>query len=75
MEKVIQQRRFVFKKEYNDKMGKLPVGSQLDIIQGLIYFNGYLCDQYSSQMFDYILNTPSVREEYLRETPIPYNKV
>lgn len=70
-----KQRRFIFTKEYNTDRGPIPEGSQIDEFRGVYYFNGGLCDTYSNGLFEYIVNTPKLKDEYLTEVKIIENKV
>jgi hypothetical protein len=70
-----KQRRFIFTKEYKTDKGSIPEGSQLDEFRGMYYFNGGLCDTYSTGLFEYMLNNHKLRQEYLTEVKIIENKV
>jgi len=70
-----EQKRYVFKKPYTTKMGTIPVNSQVDYSHGSYYFNGGMCDSYSRGLFDYLVNNPQLKNEYLREVVIPINKI
>ena len=70
-----EQKRYFFKKDYVTSMGTLPENSQIDIVHGIFYFNGGMCDPTSAKMFENMIDNPKLKQEYLREAVIPYNKV
>lgn len=72
---VDRQERYIFKKDYVDKCGTIPKGSQLDYVHTMYYFNGGMCDNYSRGLFDYIMNNPKLKDEYLKRIEIIYNKI
>jgi hypothetical protein len=50
-------------------------GSEITIAHNCLYFNGGLMDTGSVPFFRAFLNNPKLRNEYLVETKVPYNKV
>lgn len=69
-------RRFRFVKEFVDKEGKFPVGAEITIHGNNIYYNGGMVSPaYYDLLFDLVEYEIKEGFNYLKEVPIPYNKV
>lgn len=71
----MEQKRYIFIKEYTTQYGTIPEGSQIDYVRGTYYINGGMCTPSSNEMFGRIINDSNLKKEYLREVAIPYNKI
>ena len=69
------QKRFVFVKPFTCKYGTLKVGDQIDIVRGVIYFKGGLCEPWWADYLEDLVKSEMKEPNYLREVQIPYNKV
>lgn len=69
-------RRYKFVKEYKkSETEKLPEGSELTVLNGTYYFNGGMVTPANYGFFNKLLAEEKIKSNYLREIPIPYNKV
>lgn len=68
-------KRFKFIKPFIDKGESVPVGSELIIMGERIYFNGYPIMPGVYDLFYDLIMKELKKKNYLRELPIPYNKV
>lgn len=68
-------RRFKFVKELQkSETEKIPVGSELTILNGTFYFNGGMITPVSYKFFDKLIETELSYPYYLQEIIIPVNK-
>lgn len=69
-------RRFKVVKEFSDKDGVIPVGSEITILNDRIYFNGgMISPAYYGLLYDLVEYEINEGFNYLREVAIPYNKI
>lgn len=70
----MNQRRFIFVKDFTCQLGTLRAGSELIFLDGRIYFNGGQIEpQYYNLFFDFLkgeIESPN----YLKEKVVPFNK-
>lgn len=72
----MEQKKYTLIKPYTiEGLGTLPEGSDIILFRGLVYFNGGMCSEYHAQILTNLINDKTLRNEYLRETPIIENKV
>lgn len=69
------QKRFKLVKDYTCEYGTLEAGNQFDVVKGFIYYNGGLIEGHWSPFFEKLIREEMEKPNYLREVPIPYNKV
>lgn len=68
-------KRFKFVKPFTCEYGTLPADSELTILKEAIYFNGGMVNPLFYNFFRDLINQEVKKPNYLREVPIPYNKV
>lgn len=69
-------RRYRFIKEYKkSETEKIPVGSEITVMNGRVYFNGGMTTPLFTKFFLDLIEAEKDHQNYLREVPIPYNKV
>lgn len=70
------QHRYVFVKELKVDEGTFPVNAQIDVINGRIFYNGGMIQPTFYNLFYDLIEYELIKGfNYLREVPIPYNKV
>jgi hypothetical protein len=66
---------FVFVKEWNCPNGTIPIGSEIRLMHGCVYFNGGLQSTVFANMFlSLIVNEERNGFKYLRPEKVIYNK-
>ena len=69
-------KRYTFIKAYEAKEGTIPQGSEITVMDnGAVYFNGGLVHTAYQEMLKSMVDDKAMKNQYLRETPILYNKV
>lgn len=68
-------KRFKFVKPFTCAFGTLPIDSEITILKQAIYFNGGMIQPQYYELFRDLINKEVKEPNYLREVPIPYNKV
>jgi hypothetical protein len=69
-------RRFEFVKDFKKSENEvLRKGDEIRLYNNLIYFNGGQVTPAAYTFLSEFLAKEMVKPDYLRETPIPYNKV
>lgn len=68
-------KRFRFIREYKDFDGTIPVGAELTVNEGTIYYNGGMIEPSFYNQFKNLIIQETKRPHYLKEVPIPYNKL
>lgn len=68
-------KRFKFVKPYKSFDGEIAPGAQLDVINGNIMFNGGMLEPSYYKEFKDLIVAEMNKPHYLREVPVPYNKV
>ena len=68
-------RRFIFVRPFTCALGTLPVNSELTILKQAIYFNGGIIEPQFYDLFHTLIDDEMKDPYYLKEVPIPYNKV
>lgn len=69
-------KKFVFVKDFNkSETEKIPSGSELLVLNDKIYFNGGMITPANYFLFNSLIEKEMEHPNYLREVPIPYNKV
>lgn len=72
---VMEQRKYVFKKPYSTKEGTIPEGSDVIVFRETVYLNGGMIHPAYQTMLKKIVDTPSLKEQYLKEVAIIQNKI
>lgn len=68
--------RYRFIKKYDSYEGTIPEGSEITVMDNnAVYFNGGLVHTAYQNMLKKMIEDSKIRNEYLRETSIPHNKV
>lgn len=70
-----QYRRFKFVKPFVDHGEVVPAGSELTLMGDRVFFNGGQIMPGLHDLFYNLIMVEMKRPYYLREVPIPYNKV
>lgn len=70
-----EQRKYVFKKPYTVDEGTIPEGSDIIIFRDVVYLNGGMIHPAYQEIIRKIVDTPTLKEKYLKEVPIINNKV
>ena len=60
---------------FTDRGETIPVGSELTILGDRIYFNGGQIMPGLYQLFMGLIRSELKKPHYLKEIPVPYNKV
>lgn len=68
-------KRFRFIKPYKTFDGTIPVGSELTVMNATIYYNGGMLEPSFYNEFKKLIQKEMKKSFYLKEVPIPYNKV
>lgn len=68
-------KRFRFIKPYKAFDGIIEPGNELTVLNGAIYYNGGMLEPSFYNEFKELIQTEMKKQHYLREVPIPYNKV
>lgn len=69
------EKKFIFKKDYKSDEGVIYAGRELMVVRGAVYLDGgMLMPSYQKEFMNLILDD-KLREEYLQEERIIYNKV
>lgn len=68
-------KRWRLVKPFTCEYGTLPVDSEITILKEAIYFNGGMVNPLFYDFFRDFINKEVKEPNYLREVPIPYNKV
>lgn len=69
-------KRYKFVKTLKLEDGEIPAGSEITILNDVVYFNGGMVQPYFRNLFLDLLEFEMVKGfNYLREIPIPYNKL
>ena len=71
----MEQKRYVFIKPYTTNQGTIGEGSELTLFRGFYYLNGGMVLPAYVKYIDKLMNNPQLRNEYLKEVVIPYNKI
>lgn len=69
------QKRFKFVRPFTNKGETIPVGSELTVIGDRVYFEGGQIMPGLHDLFMNLIMNEIKKPHYLREVPIPYNKV
>ena len=68
-------KRFRFIKPYKTFDGIIPVGGELTVMNATIYYNGGMLEPSFYDEFKDLIQKEMKKPFYLREVPIPYNKI
>lgn len=68
-------RRFRLIQDYTCPEGTLNTGSEIDIMGDRILYNGGMIEPQYYAILANLINDNTLSSKYLREIPIPYNKI
>lgn len=71
----MEQKRYVFIKDYKNEKGTIPNGSEITLFRGFIYMNGGMILPAYNKIIMNILRNEDLKNEYLREVKIIQNKI
>jgi hypothetical protein len=71
----MNQRKFIFIKEYSGENGKIPQGTELIFFRGFLYMNGGMVHPAYQKILLNIIQNEDLKEEYLKEVRIINNKI
>ena len=71
----MNQKKFIFVKEYQGQEGKIPQGTELIFFRGFIYMNGGMVHPAYQKVLLNIINNDKLKDEYLKEVRIINNKI
>ena len=71
----MNQRKFIFIKEYSGEYGKIPQGTELIFFRGFLYMNGGMIHPAYQKLLCGIIQNDDLKDEYLREVKIINNNV
>ena len=69
------QKRFRFVREFKCEYGVLEPGNDIDVVNGVIYYNGGLVEKWWAEFLKDLIKKEMEKPYYLKEVSIPYNKV
>jgi hypothetical protein len=68
-------KRFKFVKPYKAFDGVITPGNELTVLNSTIYYNGGMIEPSFYEEFKELVQKEMKKSFYLKEVPIPYNKV
>ena len=71
----MEQKSFVFIKDFRTQYGVIKKNSELRIFRGFMYLNGGMMPPSYEDIFVNLINDSSLRDEYLVEKNIINNKI
>ena len=71
----MNQKKYIFKKEYKTPHGNIPINTEIILFRGFVYMNGGMIHSAYANIFHQILNNPQLKNEYLREVNVIHNKI
>lgn len=71
----MNQKKYIFVKEFKTSEGSIPEGTEIIIFRGFIYMNGGMVHPAYQKLFINLICNDNLKDEYLREVRIINNKV
>lgn len=71
----MNQKKYIFVKEYQGQEGKIPQGTEIIIFRGFVYMNGGMVHPAYQRILLNIIANDELKNEYLREVRIINNKI
>jgi hypothetical protein len=68
-------RRFKLIQDYTCSDGTLVAGSDIDVLGDRIMFNGGMIQPQYYDVLRELITNPELSKKYIREVPVPYNKI
>ena len=68
-------RRFKLIQDYTCSDGTLVAGSDIDVFGDRIMFNGGMIQPQYYNVLKELITNPDLSKKYVREVPVPYNKI
>lgn len=68
-------RRFKLIQDYTCSDGTLMAGSDIDVLGDRIMFNGGMIQPQYYDVLRELITNPELSKKYVREVPVPYNKI
>lgn len=68
-------RRFRLIQDYTCECGTLMTGSDIDVLGDRIMFNGGMIEPQYYGILRNLITDPELSKKYVREVPVPYNKI
>ena len=68
------EKKYILKKPYTTVWGTLPVGSEITLFRGFVYFNGGMVDPSYADMLRELINDDKLCKEYLEVHKIEKNE-
>lgn len=68
-------KRFRFVKPYRSFDGTIGTGNELTVMNGTIYYNGGMLQPGFYDEFKELIQKEMKKPHYLKQVPIPYNKL
>lgn len=68
-------RRFKLIQDYTCSDGTLVAGSDIDVLGDRIMFNGGMIQPQYYNVLKELITNPELSKKYIREVPVPYNKI
>ena len=68
-------RSFKFIRPYKSVEGTIEPGNEIRVLNGTIYYNGGMLHPGFYEEFRTLIEKEMIKPHYLKEVPIPYNKV
>lgn len=60
-------RQFIFTRNFETEFGIISVGTEMDIVNGVIYINGGMIEPWYYDVFQTLISDEKSRNNYLRE--------
>lgn len=71
----MRHQTFIFKRTYTCQYGKIKSGTELSIVNDTIYINSGMIEPAYYRIFRTLIDNDELRNLYLVEKPMVYNKV
>lgn len=71
----MNQKKYIFLKDYHGEHGKIPQGTEIIIFRGFLYMNGGMVHPAYQKILLNIITNDKLSKEYLKEVQIINNKI
>lgn len=71
----MNQKKYIFVKEYQWQEGRIPQGTEIIIFRGFVYMNGGMVHPTYQKILLNMITNNKLKDEYLREVRVINNKI